>query len=123
MGILEIAEEMISSNVLPASSRISYVRYIQAGKIVIKNQSVLVFLAKLGRNAPAARTLHITHPNDDSLYIFVAVDIFLMIEATDAFLMNEHKPIHFHASSFLKHAKATLTNFTLANRRKTKSDF
>lgn len=39
-------------------------------KIIIKQQAMLHFLGKPGKDAPVAMTLGITHLNDRSLYIF-----------------------------------------------------
>lgn len=95
--ILEIFEDMTSSNFLSANSTVTYVRYVRVGKKMMKNFSVLPLLGKLGMDASMAKTIRIFHFDDPSFYISSEEDIFSMVQVVDAFLMNNNKFVPFYA--------------------------
>lgn len=73
-----------------------------------KQQGVLTLLLKLGRDAPAEKTLDITHLGDPAVCSSSEEDILLMIQTADVFVMNNHRPFAYHAKFFNRHAKALL---------------
>lgn len=89
---MDIVEEMISSNVLPANSKATYIRYITVVELRTKHHGVLTFLVKLSKVCSAETALGITHLDDSSLYNFSEVDIFLMTRPADVSVKNDHTP-------------------------------
>lgn len=67
--IFAIREDGISSYFLAVSVRATYIRYVTVRKKMIKHESVLTFLKKLGKDSPMVSTARITHINDRNLYI------------------------------------------------------
>lgn len=65
-----IVEDMMSSKFWVASIRASYIRYSTVFKMVIKRQSMLALLVKLGKNALAAKFLGSTYVDDTNLYSY-----------------------------------------------------
>lgn len=55
MCIVDIVDSLMSSNVLVASSRSTYIRYSRVGKMMIKHKSVTLLVMNLCRDAPAAK--------------------------------------------------------------------
>lgn len=53
--------------------------------MMIKNRSLLHLLVKQERNAPPVKIFGIPHCSDQILYISTGENIFLMIQAEDAF--------------------------------------
>lgn len=90
----------MTSNILAAISRATYIHHIIVGKMIIKHQGVLPLLGKLLKDTPAASNLRITHIDELSLYITSDEDILLMNQAAHALVKNDHKPAAFHANSF-----------------------
>lgn len=90
--IMHIAEDIMLSESLAANCRATYRRYIRVGKIMIKQRGVLSLLVKLGREAPAAKNVGLTHVDYQSLYISSVTEILLIIQATDALFKSDHKP-------------------------------
>lgn len=100
--IVDIEENMMSSNVLAANSRATYIRFSKASRKMIRNQEVLSRLIKLDKEAPTAKILDITQLNYRSLYISSKEDILFMVQVSDAVVKNERKPASLHAKVFLQ---------------------
>lgn len=77
--VLGIVEDILSSKFLASNSTGPYIRCITVGKMTINYQGVLVFLRNLGRDAPVAKIVGITHRDDTSFYIPSEEDILLII--------------------------------------------
>lgn len=89
---MDIVEDRMSSSFLAANYKSTYIRYNRVGKMIIKHQCVLSLLVTLSIDAPAGKTFRITHHDDPSLYISSKDDILVMVQATDSFTRNDHKP-------------------------------
>lgn len=76
--------------------------------MMIKLQAVLSLLVKLGKNALAAKTPGFIYL--PSLWTSPEEYVFLMFEAADAFVKNNHKPAFSNANSFYKHARPLAKN-------------
>lgn len=63
---MDIVEDVLPSNALTVNCNASYILYIRVSRTMIKYQNVLPLLIKPEKNAPAARTLHITYLDDPS---------------------------------------------------------
>lgn len=100
MRMISILEDFISSNHLAASSTAIYIRYITLEKMMIKRQSERRLILKLGKDAPAAKTLGITRLDKPNLYSSFKKAIQLIIQAADAFVENAQKSVPFHTNWF-----------------------
>lgn len=68
--------------------------------MMIRHQLIFSFIAKLGKDASATKTLYIADLYDPGLYASSKVNILLMIQATDELVRNDQKPNSFRASYF-----------------------
>lgn len=80
-----------SSDLLAINSKVSYIRYATAGKMMIKQQRLTSLLVKLRKDAPRAKTVFIMHRDDPSLYFSSEDDILLMIQIVNPSVSNPHK--------------------------------
>lgn len=112
MRSTNIVEDIMSSTFLNANSRSTYIRYIRAGQMMIKQKGELPFFCEVGKNALAARTLGFTHPDYPSLHICSEESALLMFQAADEFFKKKAQACHFprkllsHANCFYRDAKA-----------------
>lgn len=106
--VLEIVDDMMLSNFLAANPKATFARYIRVAKSMIKKESVPPLLVSLFMDAPVLTTPGITHINDAGFYISTAEVIFLMTQAADAFVKNDHKLAAFYASALYSQVKALL---------------
>lgn len=105
--ITDIANKMISSNVLAADSIATYVRYIRVGRMMIERKYGLSLLTDLGKETPAANALGTTHPDNSSPYILYEDEVLLMNQAANVFVRNDHKLSTFHEIDFNAHTRET----------------
>lgn len=94
-------EEMMSFNFLAANPRVKYVHYSRGGIIMIKSQCEHLHLGKMGKNAPAARTLDFTNLDHPRLNMSSGENILLMKLVAYTFVKNDQKP-SFSARCFFK---------------------
>lgn len=73
-----------------------------------KHQVALPLLGKLYEVALVTKTLVITHLEDLSLYKASEENVLLIMQPAEVFFMDNHKPFHFHANSFYRHALSLL---------------
>lgn len=97
---MAFVEDLKSSNFLATDSRVTYIGYIRLGKMIIEHRSVIPTLARLGKDMLVAKTIGSTDPDDLGLYISFAEDIHFIIQTTDTFVIKDHKPAPFHATTF-----------------------
>lgn len=67
MRIEDIAEDMMPSNIMAASSRATYIHNIRVRMMMMKHQNVLPFLGKLVKDSSAEKNLLTTDLHDPSL--------------------------------------------------------
>lgn len=101
MRIMNISVDMMSSDFLAGNSRMTYIRYIRADKLMLKLSGVLAYISKLRKNSMEANTLGFTHLVARSLYISSREDIFLIVQSADAFVQNTRNPPFFPRVSFM----------------------
>lgn len=106
--ILDIVKHLMSLNFSVSSSKAICARCVCVAKMMIKKNGVLTLLATLVMDGPVVQMRWVTHFQDPGLYTSTKVVIFLMIQAADAFVDNDYKPVLFHASSKYRHARALL---------------
>lgn len=106
--ITSIVEDVTSSKFLAANSRLTYVRYIRAGKNIFKHKGVLLFLLKLGKNGPVVATLVTTSLDNAFPYISSGKKIILMSQAANELLKNNQKPVFLYAILFSRQYQAFL---------------
>lgn len=73
-----------------------------------KQKGVLPQLKDLREDAPAAKVVCISHLDNRTPYISSEKDILLIVEATDAFVKNEHTSAVFNRTFFYRHVRALL---------------
>lgn len=120
---MDINEDMMFSTFCAANSRATYIRYIGAGKIRIKQQDVLPFLMTVIKDASVAKTVGIIHFDVPSFYISSQKDVLLIIQDNDALVKNDLKPAPFHASSFHRHAWVIFNELQVCNLDQDKERF
>lgn len=103
--ITDIVEDMMFSNFLAANSTATYIRYLKVCKMIIFYQDMLSSLSKLFKDAPAAKPIVVIDCNNPSICMSSKADILLMIQASDAFLKNDHNPTAFHITFISRHAR------------------
>lgn len=111
--VLEIVDEMMSSNFSTTSSKAIYRRYIPADQMKIKTEAVLPLLVGFILNAEMSKTLGITHLDNFELHIFTNYDNLRIIRATDEFMKNYNKPTPLHTRVLYRHARALLDRHEL----------
>lgn len=102
------SDDITSSKFLAANSRANYVPYITVGKMMVKYKGMTSLPMKLGRAAPPARDLCITHPDDSISYIYTKEDIPVKAKPTDSFVSNDLQSVLFHENASYRHARAPL---------------
>lgn len=90
--VLELVDDTMSLNFLAVNCKEAYDCYSSVVKTMIKNEGVLPLLVSIAMDAPAVKTLGITHLADKGFYIFTAEDILFMVQAADEFVEIDHKP-------------------------------
>lgn len=83
------------------------IRYFRNGKMLLKHESMLPLLVKMGEDARAAKIIGITYLCDPSLYISLEEDI-LITRVAETSVKNAHKPAPFHAHSLYRYVRALL---------------
>lgn len=105
-GVINIVEDMISSNFFAAISGATYIRWIMIDKMMNKHEGVSPSFVKFREDAPAAKTLSITHLDRQSRYICSKENILLIILDADSFAKNCQKLAQLHGNAFHGHSKA-----------------
>lgn len=77
--VLSIADYIVLSNFLAASSKATFACYVHFSKLKIKNEDVPTLLLRPAIDAPLVNTLNITHVEDLSLYMSTVEDILVLI--------------------------------------------
>lgn len=121
--VLDIMDEMMSSNFLAVSLRESYAHYCHVAKMVIKNEGVLPLLVDLVMVVSVVKMLSITHLDDLGLFISTEEGIFLLAQAAKASVKNDHQPAPFHTSAFYRHARSLLDKLHVHHREQGKKKF
>lgn len=87
--VMNVVEDMMSSNVPTFNSRAACLRYIRVGKMIIKHRGVLLLFLKLDRDAQVAKTLGSTPTDNSYHYIFSEENLPLITQAADSCVMND----------------------------------
>lgn len=119
---IDIIDDMESSNTLGISSRVNSVAFIIVDKIVMKHQKVLLLLMYLSRDAPAAKSLGITHFDGRSFYISPAGHMFRIFQGRDSLVKNYHKPSSFYRMPSTAKQEQSSLDFTVVTGIKAMND-
>lgn len=96
----DIVDKMMSSKVLAASFRATYVCYIRVGKIIISDDRVIHLLVTLSTDVQAKQALNVTHLVNSVLYIYTEKNIILRIQAGNPFFMRLRNHASFQNNIF-----------------------
>lgn len=81
---------------------------------MIKHQGVLLFLGKLGRDAPAAKSSGIMLLYEPSPLISHQQDVLQMTQAADLFVKNDYKHTPLHGDVFSDTLRLSFVSFVFA---------
>lgn len=121
--ILVIVNDTISSNILAASCRTTYLRYVSACKKMIDHKVVLSLLVELNKDAPAKNILAITYLDDPSFYISSEQNRLLMNQAADTFSKNDYTPALSTQILFYRYTRALLDGLHARHLQQEKEKF
>lgn len=96
MRIIDIVGDIMSSNFFAEKFKAAYKRFITGGRMMIRQQSVLPLLGKLGKNAPLEKTLKIIHIDGSTLDMSSKNNIVFVNQITIQFVKNDQKPDYFY---------------------------
>lgn len=105
VGIVNILEGKTCSMFWAANPKWTSKRYNKVGKPIVKHQRMLPVLFRLGNDAVVGNTLDTTAHNDPRHYISPQIDVFVLIQATDALVENNHNAAYLLASSIRRQAR------------------
>lgn len=106
--IAGIVEDVMYSDVFPANSRTTSIRYVVVRNMMRKDQELLPLLGNLGNIAPVDEILGIMILDLPSLYIPSEENILLKIQTAHAFVKNAHKSTSCHTSAYCNHTRHVL---------------
>lgn len=84
-SVLDIDDDMTSSNFMAANSKTSFARYISVDKMMMKNEGIMLLFVGFAMDALVVKTLGNTQLEVPHLYISFEEDVFLITQATDSF--------------------------------------
>lgn len=101
-------KDMKAFDFLTRMSTLSYYRYIQVAKMLLRNERVLALMESLIDDDVRSKRLAISHLNDTELYTVTTKELQILIKAARRFVENPGKPSPFHAPKLCTSSKMFL---------------
>lgn len=121
--VMDIAEDMMSSEFFAARAKATYICYSTGKRMIIKLRGFSRVLLKLRMNAVMAETLDITYFHDPTIYIPSEQAILLIIQAAVAIARNDQKPAYFQTNYFYAYGRALVDELHLHRLEQNKEKF
>lgn len=123
LSVLDIVDDMMSSNVLDENPKATYTRYMCVGKMMMKIEGKLSLLVSLSMDAVVAKALGITHLIDPELKVSSEKYFILVIQVAETSPRALTIPLSSMPAHSIDKRGPCLTNFTFVIWSKVKKNF